>query len=260
MKFRIVSDIHFEFINKLEVLKTVVPYMPEDKDTTLLICGDICNQKDLEIVLKHFSKRFKNVVFICGNHDYWKSTIEKTLEFCHSVAKKFPNVYFLENECIQIEDCNIAGCTLWADFKLFGTQKSSGELAEYFINDYRNIRKNNGASRLIYTDTWKRFEESKKFIESLKDKENLIIMTHHACSEKSVRIDYLTNSLSPAYVSNLEELIKEVKPKYWLHGHLHNTSKYQIGDTIVMSNPYGYYDYEENGMYRNFVIDTNKDL
>lgn len=258
MKFRVVSDIHYEFFNDITKMKEVIPLMPNDKETNLIICGDICMQKDLERVLKYLSKRFKNVIFVCGNHDYWGSTIINTVRFCKNLQTKFNNVHFLENECINIDGWNIAGCTLWADFKLFNTQKTSGELAEYYVNDYRRIRKHNGANRLLYTDTLKEFNNSVEFLKTLADKDNLIIVTHHACSDKSVKIEYIQNALSPAYVSNLEDLIKELKPKYWLHGHLHNSSHYLIGDTEVISNPFGYYKTEENGMYRNFIVDTDE--
>jgi len=32
----------------------------------------------------------------------------------------------------------------------------------------------------------------------------------------------------------------------WCHGHIHESSRYMLGECMVVSNPRGYYDYEEN--------------
>jgi len=34
--------------------------------------------------------------------------------------------------------------------------------------------------------------------------------------------------------------------KLWCHGHIHKSKDYMIGDTRVVANPYGYYEYEIN--------------
>ena len=50
-----------------------------------------------------------------------------------------------------------------------------------------------------------------------------------------------------AYVSNLESFITEHKPEYWFHGHLHNSSDYEVGGCRVICNPKGYPDEENSG-------------
>jgi hypothetical protein len=36
------------------------------------------------------------------------------------------------------------------------------------------------------------------------------------------------------------------KPNYWIHGHMHKSKEYIFDDTRVISNPYGYENYETN--------------
>ena len=43
----------------------------------------------------------------------------------------------------------------------------------------------------------------------------------------------------------------DYKPKFWIHGHMHNTSDYMIAGTNVLCNPRGYND-------ENFEFDVNK--
>jgi hypothetical protein len=41
----------------------------------------------------------------------------------------------------------------------------------------------------------------------------------------SIKNDPVTS----AYASNLEDLIQEYQPLYWIHGHIHTPSDYEIG-------------------------------
>ena len=43
-----------------------------------------------------------------------------------------------------------------------------------------------------------------------------------------------------AYASNLDDMILDTQPDYWIHGHTHNPESYQIGVTKVLANPKGY--------------------
>ena len=61
--------------------------------------------------------------------------------------------------------------------------------------------------------------------------------------------------LSSAYASNLEPLVLEYQPDYWVHGHIHHPIKYHIGDTIVLCNPHGYIDEPYNGFDKNLIIE-----
>jgi Icc-related predicted phosphoesterase len=67
-----------------------------------------------------------------------------------------------------------------------------------------------------------------------------IVVTHHAPHPKSVGPDFVGDKLNPLYASDLEELILDLKPALWCHGHMHSSSDYMIGDTRVVANPRGY--------------------
>lgn len=72
-----------------------------------------------------------------------------------------------------------------------------------------------------------------------------VVVTHHAPSEQSIdKKLYDENSLNYAYFSNLEELILDLQPSVWVHGHMHHRNNYKIGETCVISNPRGYVNYE----------------
>jgi hypothetical protein len=45
---------------------------------------------------------------------------------------------------------------------------------------------------------------------------------------------------NPAFLSNLEHLMFELRPARWIHGHLHRRVDLRIGPTRVLANPRGY--------------------
>jgi len=66
---------------------------------------------------------------------------------------------------------------------------------------------------------------------------------------------YQKHSISAAYASNLDYVIERYQPKYWIHGHLHNSSHYNIGKTQVVCNPRGYTGEENESFNPNKIIE-----
>jgi len=67
-----------------------------------------------------------------------------------------------------------------------------------------------------------------------------IVVTHHLPSQRCVAPRFVGNPLNPFFVCDLTELILERRPRLWLHGHSHASTRIQIGETTVLCNPFGY--------------------
>ena len=80
-------------------------------------------------------------------------------------------------------------------------------------------------------------------------------MTHHAPSPKSIPKEYKGDIVSSAYASNLEPMILKFQPQFWIHGHIHEPIKYEVGMTKVICNPHGYINEPYNGFEKNLVIE-----
>ncbi len=95
---------------------------------------------------------------------------------------------------------------------------------------------------IIHRKSLRWLEERLRELRGLKS----VVVTHHGPSEKSVPEEYIgdvvTSSYVSNYVSNLESTILEYEPDLWLHGHLHNSSSYKLGDCQIAWNPKGYSD------------------
>lgn len=256
MKIRYMSDLH------LEICPYLIPPDSGDKEATLCLIGDICTAKQLnQDVLNFFSrasKQFKYVVWIPGNHEYYRKSLfsaeVKIREFL--ALHKLDNVHFLNKQTVILDDVAFIGATLWTDI-------AKGDPLAMFhvengLNDYRAIRTGPPSNRYQRTikpkDTISLHIEHKKFIFSEVDRLNdlgltTVVMSHHAPSEFSVANRFKNNNLNPAYFSNLEYDIMDSAPDYWFHGHMHDTFEYSIGGTVVMCNPRGYANVWNLGLF-----------
>lgn len=79
MKLRVASDLHYEHTYKAQHRTRhardpypefwVPPEMPDDKDTVLVLAGDLYNGLKSIPIIKTFHERFKFVIIVLGNHD-----------------------------------------------------------------------------------------------------------------------------------------------------------------------------------------------
>ncbi|MCP3899177.1 MAG: phosphoesterase [Desulfobacteraceae bacterium] len=240
MKINYMSDLHLEmgFPSGFQVNGDI-----------LILAGDIIDGKlrGLEI-LETICARFNHVIMVMGNHEHYKGRFDKTYS---KLKENLPsNVHLLENEAITIDRQRFIGCSLWTYMS-----EMESYLAKVRMNDYRLVKiKDKGIYRKLSTrDTIRAHKVSVAYLKE-NIKEGDIVITHHAPSFASCNPDYTGNT---AYATDLSDIIFDTKPKYWIHGHIHDPVNYEIGDTIVTSNPHGYYRHENTRKfdpYKGLVI------
>lgn len=248
MKIQIISDIHQEF--GMETLNF-------DKADIVILAGDInIGTKGIEWI-KNVIKE-KPVIYVLGNHEYYKGTYPKTLNKI-IVSAKDSNVHVLENKSVTIENITFHGATMWTDFSLFGNPREYGMICQSVMNDYKKIRRDPSYSKLRTIDTFQIHNKSIKWLEeSLTHKrtDKNIIVTHHAPSIKSLPEKYKTDPISSAYASNLEYLTELFNPELWIHGHIHTPCDYYLNKTRVICNPHGYISDKYNGYQKELIIEV----
>ena len=221
-KVAVGSDIHVEFGGW--------PKLP-DRDTPLLIlAGDTGTQTDENRWFREIDNTRSHMAtfHIPGNHWGYDRT---PWDMC--TQTKLSDVYGV----------NIVGATLWTDFALNGeeTWRASSEYAWNRMNDYRTYVRRGQFLEPEHTREWNR--QHVLFLQQ-NGKNADIVVTHHAPSAKSIAPYYqygMENwATNPAYASNLDWLVEELQPKFWIHGHMHDACEYMIGKTTVICNPRGY--------------------
>lgn len=233
------SDLHLEFG------KMPRSYRPPPCDVVVL-AGDIAT--GVVGVMWAIETFDVPVIYVMGNHEpYGKRQYHGHLAKLREKAAG-THVHVLNNDAVTIGGVRFLGATLWADFELYGTAWLSQKLAGEGMNDYRQILIDR-TRPLTPEHTRAFFSESRFFLsEALREPNapKTVVVTHFSPSEMSSLPRYRGDPLTPAYASRLESLILDTQPALWVHGHMHNTSDYQIDQTRVICNPRGYVGVELN--------------
>ncbi len=251
IKFIPISDIHCEFAP----MDTSVFY--QTQDDVLVIAGDFFTAGKWSSLVSHmtpFAEKFKHVIFVLGNHDYWGGSIVTTAGRYKQELSVLPNVHVLERDSIVIDGVAFIGATFWTDFDNHSPFAKWN--AQQMMGDYKRIRagtfSNPYAKKLWAYDIVVEHVNAKVFIEAevLKQKaagNKVVVVTHHAPSQQS-KMSYIsdTDPLNPCYCNNLDYWVETIAPDFWIHGHIHESKCYKIGNTTVIANPRGYDPFELN--------------
>lgn len=236
MLLRFVSDLHLEFIREVNYIDTLIPPMDTDKDTVLALLGDIHVGREVVWYLKRLDKRFKAVIYVLGNHEYYNN---KFYGLKHTISEELfgTNVYVLENESITIDKQKFVGCTLWTDME---NQKPESMVnIENGINDYHLIQSTDGRKLTPY-ETIDAHLDSINYLSSVVTF-NTVVLTHYAPILGVSDPAFKNSSIRGGFESDLEGLIIKLRPKYWLYGHTHyNKGITDIENTLLMTNQLGY--------------------
>jgi len=270
VKIRIASDLHVEFWNnpnskKLKrMLLNMIPELPDDKETILILAGDVGLAHKSETwatPLFYLSERFKNIIYCEGNHFFYGNDFFE--DYPNSIKNPLPeNVHLLENKSVLIDDVLFIGATLWSDMKIENREEAAriSCSVERIINDYFMIKRKgyHFPNRLSTPHTHAKYVKSREFIfnelEKNLDKKSVVV-THHGPSFKSVPKRFEGDIINHAYVSDLDRFIKELKkPDFWIHGHTHDSVDYELGNTRVIVNPFGYLSMGENRNYKRKLV------
>lgn len=245
MIFIPISDIHNEFEPMDYTIYT------DNTNDILVIAGDFFvagHWPRLIELIRPLSERFREVIYVLGNHDYWGGSFVSTLGRFKQELSIFGNVHVLEKDCVVFDGVAFVCATLWTDFSNHNQMVKWD--AQRNMRDYKKIR--NGTTiepykkKLFASDIEMDHVNAKHYIkaEVLKQKElghKVVVVTHHGPSAKSrMSTVSITNEYNPMYYSNMDLLVEELSPEYWIHGHTHESKFYTIGTTQVIVNPRGY--------------------
>lgn len=261
MRIAVMSDLHLELDaieNRLEqrgagthrASSRFYGHPPELKADALVLAGDIHGgAQAVSWADHHFPIP---VVLICGNHEPYGHELFRLIAHNRQRASAtHGHVAFLERATWTCrskagEHVRFIGATLWTDFQLDGTPERSMEIARQKLPDFSVIRIERGYKLrpLHPSDTARICAASITFLhEELSRPFDgvTVVVTHHAPSRRSIARAFENDPLNPAFVSDLEALIRTYVPSLWIHGHMHHSFDYMIGETRVVCNPRGYW-------------------
>jgi Icc-related predicted phosphoesterase len=237
MKIQIFSDLHVGVrpIKKITIVDGV---------DLVIVAGDTCEGalRAFEY-LRRIVPMHIPIVMVMGNHEYYRRFVPIELELARSHSATF-NIRLLEDDTVVLGGIRLVGATLWTDYAIFGEANQAAVMnaCASGMNDHRLI----GWQK----QPWLRFRPQEAALLHDRSKAYLtetlavpfagptVVVSH--VHWDSVHPRFRTDPVTGAFVSDLSALIEAHRPALWVHGHVHNSSDYRIGDTRIVCNPHGY--------------------
>lgn len=231
--FQLASDIHIEYKN--DSVPDPLKYIKPSADV-LILAGDIGSlykPKQLQEFLRCISLYFKIVVYVPGNHEFYKQTGIKP-ELSHVlndrmtiIENNIDNLYILRTESILIDNVCITGCTLWSDPKIL--------IPKYLVRVHG-----------LNTDTYKKIhkydleciERSIEYCQ--KNKHKLLVVTHYPPTYDVLKDTRKKEKIHSLYATDLNHLLKKENMSVWVCGHIHKNFDYMTENgTRLIGNQVG---------------------
>jgi hypothetical protein len=247
------------------------PKPPPVEADVLFMIGDTTNAmtRSLHWIAENFRNSVRRCVYVPGNHDFYRggrgsgeenTFYEDQMARGREIARAL-GIDLLQNDVLHLDDMGvrIAGATLWSDFSLLPRGWST-KMAMYYSqngklrdedrwsrrdkhNDFVEIRVGKGNSDHRFTPSqwlqmhFESFGFFKRTLETPFDGETICVS--HMGPASSVDVFGMHSWLYGS--RDIEELMAGPHaPCVWLHGHVHKSLDYTIGQTRVVCNPRGY--------------------
>ena len=244
MKLWILSDLHID-VNRRFPFELPQPRPAHD---IVVVAGDICQglAEGVRFIASQ-GLNAKPVIYVGGNHEFYGHDRHLELADGRAEAARHRNIHVLERDRVLIDGFEFIGCTLWTDYKYAGVREQARAMhwAARRISDHRLISTGKGAwspEQALAEHEASRTWLSEQLAQSTQHPR--VVVTHHAPSRQSVQPRYRDDLLTAAFASDMDTLV--AKASLWVHGHLHASADYRLGDCRVVANPRGYVGIKED--------------
>ena len=258
---QVTSDIHLDqnrFDDYSNILTPSAKY--------LIIAGDVANVSDSEYssFLIWCSFRFEKVFLIAGNHEYYNSNatykynqnrisinaesmddkltiLQEKINFSNFY---FSNIYFLNQDLVELAEFYIYGCTLWTCI-----ENQMKPVAKRKLNDLKKIftQGRNGINPLTVQYRNSLHLSDVDFLDfhlSMPHDKPVVIVTHHLPSFCVTPEKYKDGCNDAQLFSNdMDVLLSNwgfnIPLGVWICGHSHGNQQCMIGNWDIHLNPVG---------------------
>jgi Icc-related predicted phosphoesterase len=191
-----------------------------------------------------------------GNHDYYGGTLSDD----HLLAEHARSVgaHYVQKEELHHGDTRFLCCTLWTDFDLLADAETAMGIAGSVMRDYSHIWVDppagsdvgggitwqSSAREIEPADTLAAHRDHREWLESRLmsshpsgETGRTVVVTHHG---PHLSIAGHVDGLTPAFHSDLSDLIGRFAPAAWFFGHSHRRLRTMVGRTDVRNVSVGY--------------------
>lgn len=259
-KIRIASDLHLEAYrgrNIETLVNDVLPIDQQDAESILVLAGDISSdQSQLLSFLFTIDGRFKKVIYIPGNHEYYRHNYDQwNIDMFDRFSRMLTNTVWAFDSVKEYVDGDVRFIfgTMWADGgKTLEEQAKVG----YGLNDFRVIRK--GFRTFSVPDMMAIFAAQKQEIQRyllLPHAGKTVVITHHIPSYRLCHPRF-GNEINGGFAGNCDDILAyDHAPDIWIHGHTHDCGDGTMWNTRIIANPMGYpYEFGPESEFNNYKV------
>ncbi|HUM10707.1 MAG TPA: metallophosphoesterase [Myxococcaceae bacterium] len=243
MRIQPVSDLHLEFDEDHgERFALSLPVLGD----VLVLGGDIVplrGRDQVRKVLGWFCSRFPEIVYVPGNHEYYRTSPAWGAATLAACARGLSNLHVLDPGVAEIGGIRFVAATLW--FPLTPDE----ETYRSFVADFALIRHfvpwvhQTHAAQLAFLEQTIRPGD--------------VVITHHVPHPRSIAPQFAGDPLNRFFVAeDTAPLLERSGARLWIHGHTHTTFDYRVGETRVVCNPRGYPGEPGTSMNPELVIEV----
>ena len=234
MKIALLSDLH------LSVQAMNAPATDAD---VVVLAGDLHRPAGAIEWARQFHQP---TLFVAGNHEFYGSDLVTTMRELRTLARD-TGVRVLDHDVWQHDGVRFLGCTLWSDYRLFDSpelRELGLQQAGTMVRDFSRIRSApDFEEKFTPALSQYLFDRAVAWLEqqfAIAHDGPTVVITHFAPARGSIAAQFAGSPLNACFVSDLEPQIRRWQPALWLHGHVHDSCDYRVGNTRVIANPRGY--------------------
>lgn len=221
----------------------------------LIVAGDLANVPlpNWPLALAFLKRRVpaSRIYVLPGNHDFYGHFLDEEDDL--RLIAEIAGANFVQMKELQLGATRILVCTLWTDFALTGDQEAAMSTARHRMTDYTAIRKSGPLSNLSVrrpqilitpADTLALHREHRAWLEERLAEPHFagpdgrtVVVTHHGPHPATAG---MVDGLTPAFHSDLEEMLLRYAPDIWLFGHSHRRLRAMVGSTDIRNISIGY--------------------
>lgn len=235
----------------------------------VIIAGDLISDPLLQLAsaLRWLIDQFAPapIFFMLGNHDFYRHGIDQEDELLR-MTEDAGAIYAQKLEVVQ-NHTRFLIATLWTNYTLLGDPVAAMRMAASAMNDHRLISmpsaratqagpEERGALPRVAVSPMKLRDIHLEHREWLNERlaqpfaGRSVVITHHAPHPAAhAKLD----GLSPAFCSDLSDLILRHEPDLWLFGHTHRRLTAQVGRTTIRNVSIGYAGEHPSGATSEFL-------
>ncbi len=239
------SDTHF--CNGLSALRGLMPAGIPDADVAV-IAGDLIegDPADAVSLLDDLIAPLMPVVFVLGNHEFYNhgcTMVVNRGRAARAAERTDGRVHVLDDGVVDIGGLRFIWSTLWTDLEIMGSDPASMAYASRAVAESLDRQiVHDGDEPWTPSLARQQHLQSRAWLDEELGKSNLptIVVTHHAPHRGSIADRFARDWATAGYASDLSELIERHRPPLWIHGHMHESFDYVVGETRIVCNPKGY--------------------